>query len=621
MEHLNQNRKKTKNDIKTNRTIKTRFTIYYINSKKFSSFTIHYDHIKKSITTAAKKPMEPVNTKPVRMLQNFLVVWLDGSIDENNSDDCRNTITELRQVVDTVHTFTNVDECIDFITDVKYEMIFMIISGTFSQTIVPIIQDIPQVTSVYIFREHKATLGQWAQQCSKVKGVFTDVTSICKALKQAAYDCDKNMVSISTIKLPNDGASNQNLDQLDQSFMYTQILKDILLTITFEQKHINEFLTYCREQFVGNTFQLRNVDKLQQEYHLHLPIWWYTSQCFLYPMLNRALRTMEVDLIIRTGFFLQDLHNDIVALHSKQYGRQNHDSSFTVYRGQGLSETDFDQLIKTKGGLLSFNNFLSTSLDRAVSLAFAESNQYNPKTIGVLFEITINPSVSSTVFSSIRDVSAHQTEEEILFSMHSIFRIGQIKQIDENNRLWQVELALTSDNDPQLHDLTKCLSEELTGSTGLRRLGSLMIQLGEFKKAKDLYEILLGKTTAPLERANIYGSLARTMEQQGKYPDAVRTYKKALEIKQKTLPPNHPNLATSYGNIGLVYSKMGEYSKALSYYEKALEIYKKILPPNHPGLAPLYCNTGNVFHNVGEYSKALSSYEKALEIRTRNSFL
>ena len=508
--------------------------------------------------------MEPLSTKSVRMVQNFLLVWFDGNIDEENNDDCRSFITKLRQFVNNVNTFTAIDECIDFITDVKYEMIFMIVSGIFSQSIVPIIQDIPQVSSVYIFREYKATLVQWAQQWSKVKGVFTDVTSICEALNQAAYDCDKNLVSISMVKLPNDGASNQNLDQLDQSFMYTQILKEILLTITFEQKHIDEFLTYCREQFVGNTFQLKNIDKLEQEYRLHQPIWWYTSQCFLYPMLNRALRMMEVDLIIKMGFFVQALHNDIVALHSKQYGRQDHYSSFTVYRGQGLSETDFDQLMKTKGGLLSFNNFLSTSLDQAVSLAFAESNQDNPETIGVLFEITINPSVSSTVFTSIRDVSAYQTEEEILFSMHSVFRIGQIKQIDGNNRLCQVELALTSDNDPQLHDLTECLSKEITGSTGWHRLGDLMIQLGHFKKAKDLYEILLGKTTDPYERANIYNPLARSMVQQGKYADAVRTYEKALEIDKKTLPPNHPHLATSYNNIGNVYDKMGEYSKALS---------------------------------------------------------
>ena len=603
--------------------------------------------------------MEPSNTKPVRMVQNFLLVWLDGSIDEENNDDCRNSITKLRQVVDTVNTFTTVDECIDFITDVKYEMIFMIISGTFSQTIVPIIQDIPQVSSVYIFREHKATLVQWAKQWSKVKGVFTDITPICEALKQAAYDCDKNMVSISIVKLPNDGASNQNLDQLDQSFMYTQILKEILLTITFEQKHINEFLTYCREQFVGNTFQLKNVDKLEQEYRLHQPIWWYTYQCFLYPMLNRALRMMEVDLIIKMGFFVQDLHNHIAALHSEQYGGQNHYSSFTVYRGQGLSQTDFDQLMKTKGGLLSFNNFLSTSLDRAVSLAFAESNQYNPETIGVLFEITINPSVSSTVFTSIRDVSAYQTEEEILFSMHSVFRIGQIKQVDGNNRLWQVELALTSDNDPQLHDLTKCLSKEITGSTGWNRLGRLMIQLGHFNKAEDLYEILLEKTTAPHERANIYNPLARSMEQQGKYTDAVRTYEKALEIRQKTLPPNHPDLATSYNNIGVCITRWASTRKHFHIMKKHLKFNKKLflqiiliwllLTTTSVWCMTRWASTRKHFHimkkhlkfdkklflqiiliwllltttsvcvydKMGEYSKALSYYEKALEIRQK----
>jgi len=58
--------------------------------------------------------------------------------------------------------------------------------------------------------------------------------------------------------------------------------------------------------------------------------------------------------------------------------------------------------------------------------------------------------------------------------------------------------------------------------------------------------------------------------------------KKSLEILQKTLPENHPDLATSYNNIGGVYNKMGKYSKALSYYERALGIWQCSLPPNHP---------------------------------------
>ncbi len=135
-------------------------------------------------------------------------------------------------------------------------------------------------------------------------------------MKQAAQECDQNSISISFIKTT-DGLSKENLDQLDESFMYTQILKEILLTIHFEQEHINQFLTYCREQFIGNGIELRNVEKLEEEYHSHQPIWWYKYQCFLYSMLNRALRTMEVNIIIKLGFFVRDLRLSlIIAKHT-----------------------------------------------------------------------------------------------------------------------------------------------------------------------------------------------------------------------------------------------------------------------------------------------------------------
>jgi hypothetical protein len=113
------------------------------------------------------------------------------------------------------------------------------------------------------------------------------------------------------------GTSTKSVDQVDQSFMYIQILKETLLTIDFERVRFNGFITYYREQSVGNNFELKNVDKLEGEYRSHQPIWWYTYNCFLYPMLNRALRTMEVDLIIKMGFFVRDLYEHLAQLHSK----------------------------------------------------------------------------------------------------------------------------------------------------------------------------------------------------------------------------------------------------------------------------------------------------------------
>ena len=247
--------------------------------------------------------------------------------------------------------------------------------------------------------------------------------------------------------------------------MYTQILKEILLTIDFEEVHFKNFLTFCRERLVGNAKELQNVDLIKKDYRRHQPIWWYTYESFLYSMLNRALRIMEVDLIIKMGFFLRDVHNHLVALHREQYAGSHHSHSFTVYRGQGLSEADFDRLKVTQGGLLAFNNFLSTSCNRQISLDFARRTIVTSDSMGILFVMTIDPSLSTTPFANVKDVSCYKREEEILFSMHAVFRIGQVKQIEKNERLWQVDLTLTGDNDPQLHHLTERMREETSSVT------------------------------------------------------------------------------------------------------------------------------------------------------------
>jgi tetratricopeptide (TPR) repeat protein len=520
----------------------------------------------------------------------------------------------LRQVVNTVNTFVDVDECIDFINDIKQEKVFVISSGALGKTTVPMVHDKPQVSNIYIFCGNKGHHEKWAKEWPKVAGVYTDITPICEALKQATQDCDHNSISITFAK-KTEGATGPNHDTLDSSFMYTQILKEILLTIDFDQGHFKEFLTYCREQFAGNYAELENVDKIEKEYRHRQPIWWYTYECFLYSMLNRALRLMEVDLITKLGFFLRDLHEHIAALHSEQHGGQHQSNSFIAYRGQGLSQADFDQLQTTQGGLLAFNNFLSTSLDRNVSLDFARRMMNTSDKVGVLFVMKIDPSISATPFANVKDASYFQGEEEILFSMHSVFRIGQVKQIEKNNsRLWQVDLTLTGDHDPQLQELTKSMQDVTEGPTGWFRLGRLMMKVAQFDKAQQVFEMILDQTTDEKEKGEIYYYLGWIKYDQGKYTEAITYYEKSLEIRQKTLPANHLNLAGSYNNIGIVYNNMGEYSKALSSHETALEIRQKTLPANHPDLATFYNNIGEVYRNMGEYSKTLSYYEKALEI-------
>ncbi|CAF4060731.1 unnamed protein product [Rotaria sordida] len=577
-----------------------------------SSSTTSKPNKSSSSAAAAGAPIvvsrSTTQSRPVRrVLRNFLLIWLDDNFDESQ-DNYKKSIQHLHDISTTVTSFTDVDECIDFLTDIHNEKVFMIVSGVLGQHIIPEIQECPQLTSIYVLCHNQATHMEWIKTISKVKGVYTQIEPICDALQIDRRNCDQNMVSIS-------------FNRIDPLFMYTQLLKEALLEIEDDDtESINELVEYCRLHSDASEKTLKMIEK---EYRNHTPIWWYTGPFFIYSMLNRGLRLMEVDIILKMGFFIRHLHQYITDLHRKQQSsKAAMPSKFQVFRGQGLSMEAFEKMKKTKGGLMSFNTFLSTSRNREISFeSFARPAAFDANTVGILFIMSINTAVctaSSTPFVNVKDVGLYDDqEEEILFSTHTIFRIDRIERIEDKHtdRLWQVNLTLAGNQDDDFNKLTVHLRKDHSWATGWARLGHILIKLGEPAKAEHLYQLLLQRASSDGDRANYNLQLGLVYKDIGEYSKAITFYERAIDIYKKMSPPSQLNLAAAYNNIGSVYDNMGEYSKALSSYERALEIQKIALPPNHPDLATSYNNIGNVYNNMGEYSKALSSYERALEIR------
>ncbi|CAF1137008.1 unnamed protein product [Adineta steineri] len=547
-----------------------------------------------------------------RMTQNYLLLWLDTSIDQTN-ENYKNTLKKIRTITNDVNAFTQLDACIDFLTDAQEDIkSFLVAKDTVSRQIMPLINDIPQLDRVYIFNDIKTPHEEWTEKWQKIKSVHTNVDNICQELQLDIKQYHQNSIAMSFLTV-NGMASTNNLNQLEPTFMYTQIFKDILLDMEHGTQGIKTFTAYCRN---NNSVSPTNIDRFEKEYHAHLAIWWYTFPSNIYSMLNYGLRTLDADIIITMGFFLRDVHKQIQQLYEQQistYGKE----TFLVYRGQGFVKSDFEKLQRTQGGLISFNNFLSTSKDKGVSIGYAHVASTEPDKVGILFIMSIDPCIKSTPFASIKVESYFKEEDEILFSMHTIFRVNTIKQMDNTNQLYQVELQLTSDDDQQLRLLTDRIREEAGGNTGWKRLGNLLIKIGEFNKAEEFYDVLIKQTSDDGEKAVYCNQLGYVKDEQGDYEKAIWYYAQALEIQEKTLPSNYLDWATSYNNIGLVCYKMGENWKALSFYEKALEILQKSLLPNHPDLATLYENIGGVYDSLGEYSEALSFYKKALEIREK----
>ena len=84
-----------------------------------------------------------------------------------------------------IKTFTDADQCIAFLKQMKDRNIFLITSGTFGKSVVPTIHNVPQIKVVFIFCGNKSYHEQWAKDWSKISNIVTDFSDLCTAVQLA----------------------------------------------------------------------------------------------------------------------------------------------------------------------------------------------------------------------------------------------------------------------------------------------------------------------------------------------------------------------------------------------------------------------------------------------------
>ncbi|MDR2579425.1 MAG: tetratricopeptide repeat protein [Fibromonadaceae bacterium] len=150
------------------------------------------------------------------------------------------------------------------------------------------------------------------------------------------------------------------------------------------------------------------------------------------------------------------------------------------------------------------------------------------------------------------------------------------------------------------------------GGFGNNLLGNYDRALEWYYNALEISEKILGKEHPNI--ATTYNNMALVFNDRGDYDKALEYYDYALAIFEKVLGREHLSTAATYNNMALIFENRGDYDKALEYYGYALDICEKILGKEHPSTATTYNNMALVFSNRGDYDKALEYYGSALEI-------
>lgn len=560
-------------------------------------------------TTASNKYMANAKLQLKQLIKQSILIWVDNNVESNDSD-TKKTIDKLNELVCKIVLIKTPATCIEMLKEVEPTKCYLITSGVLGKELMPRIHSLSHLEAIFIFCANKTHHEIWTNEFSKIRGVHTDIDPIYNELRSIIKQVQNDNVPTSIIT--RDKENQSDLEKLPPSFMYSSMLKEIFLTMKFEQKHFDKMIEKLLFEHHKEKNEMFLVKNFAKQYQSQEAIRWYTGQSFIYNDVNHALRLLEGGMIVDMAPFIIDLHKQIGLLYEQQKGTRER-TPFNVYRGQGMTKVDFHNLTQSKNGLLSFNSFLSTSIKREIAIDFAEHGARRPEHIGLLFVININPMIHVVPYAHIREHSQYKEEDEVLFSMHSIFKIGNFKSINDCDYLFEVELQLTDDDDPKLLALKRHISAQY-GVTPEHRLGRTLNDMGEYEKAGEIYSELLKTTTNKRQRGIWNHQLGIIKDRQGKYEEAIEYYRNTLNIYETELAENDPKIPAIYSQIGLSYKSMKNFSEARTYCERSLEIYKKIRPDDHTDLATSYNNVASVYDNMGYYQDALNNYEKSLEI-------
>ena len=436
--------------------------------------------------------------------------------------------------------------------------------------------------------------------------------------------------------------------------MWFQLFIEVLLRMHHKASTRQELIDVCKKGYHNNSTELAIINEFEQTYKNDKAIWWYTRECCLYRILNKALRLQDFDTLFALRFFLTDLSRQLKYEHERYLRQLPTRDLIRVYRGQAISPDELKLIQTNIGHFISMNSFLSASHQRRTALSFLSSVESNAEIDRILFEIDIDLREETKSFSDIDHLSYFKNEDEVLIMLGALFRIQSVDE-DKEKGVWIAHITLASEDDFDLKETFAHMKNKIGDETNLHSIGKVLTEMGEYKQARkcyqrmiyeaqldegigysglgwaehwlDEYDLALANLNKGLslinellpdiseEKGRLYSSIGLVYWRKKQYDQALTSLTKALHIQQTILPSEHPDLVATYNRLAITYTGMDEVEKALEYYSKCLTIRLATLPHDHPDVATSYNNIGWLYNErLDDPVRALDFFQKALAI-------
>ncbi len=175
-----------------------------------------------------------------------------------------------------------------------------------------------------------------------------------------------------------------------------------------------------------------------------------------------------------------------------------------------------------------------------------------------------------------------------------------------------VELRPATEEDRSLHEARVLLTESLS----LSRAGKYKDALSIATRALEIREKILGPEHP--EVAILLNRIGIVNFSLGEISTAEPLFKRALDILEKHLGPDHLIVTETLNNLSVLYRNRGDFVEAERILRRILAVREKELGPDHPAVAITLSNLGILYRRRGDNAKAEVMYDRSLDIRERS---
>ncbi|CAF1247121.1 unnamed protein product [Adineta steineri] len=565
--------------------------------------------------------LSPTKLNETQNRDDLRVVWI-GSIHAPD---------ELKGFDEYLKEYDSCETCENDIKEVESERKFLLVVKNFIPKTA--LESLCQIQSIYILQEKDQDLEYNSRNHSKIVGTFNSIDTLVNRLHKDILLTYRGDLPISISPL-HEIKNEQSLTKVNGNtlmFVWDQIFIYYLVhPITFTMEELkSDMLKQCELDYKHDKVQLELIKTFGENCSDDNALEWYSKDSFLYRLLNKALRTRNIDFMCKFQYFIIRLYQNFQGLSKSQ-----EKTCSVVYRGQIMKRSELEKLKSNVGCLISINTILSTSCNEEIARLFIHGAED-----GVIFKINIS-NENEKSFRSFADISQFSTipsEEEVLFFIGTVFSLDSVQHTTDSPCV--IELTLNNDPSNHLRKLVsvfapdgqmntetylsnvKTIEPQYTIPGFLNSIVDLFIKrikmshrsimkTDDFNMIEQYYHLLTGKQFSSSNNPTmmVYIHLAFFFSNIGFYDKAIQVYEQILSFQN--ISPNSPQFIVIHIIIGYLYYHSSQYDEASLHYAIVLSL----LSEEDLIIGELYRHIADIKKEKNDVCTTLSYYQEALRI-------